>query len=77
MSAEHAEGCYAEWPLGCTGIICACPCHSPQPRDDHAYWAEVCTCGMSEQERTGHYPEHERWCEVPSPLDDDEGEADA
>lgn len=41
-------------------------------RGDHAYWASVCTCGMSEQERTGHYPEHASWCDVPSPLDDDE-----
>lgn len=44
------------------------------PRDDHAYWASVCTCGLSEQERTGHYPEHADWCDVPSPLDADERE---
>lgn len=44
----------------------------PEPkREDHDHWASVCTCGMAEQERTGHYPEHQEWCEVPSPLEDD------
>lgn len=46
------------------------------PRDDHSYWASVCTCGLDEQERTGHYPEHMEWCDVPSPLDDDDVMAD-
>lgn len=36
------------------------------------FHADMCTCGMAEQERTGHYPEHEDWCDVPSPIDGDE-----
>lgn len=23
-----------------------------------------CTCGMARQERAGHAPQHEEWCEV-------------
>lgn len=40
-------------------------------RDVHELMAELCTCGMAEQERTGHYPEHQDWCDVPSPLDEE------
>lgn len=29
--------------------------------------AAECTCGMAEQERTGHYPEHAQWCDVAGP----------
>lgn len=32
--------------------------------------AERCTCGMAEQERTGHCPEHAEWCDV---ADEDDG----
>lgn len=41
-------------------------------REVHELWANLCTCGMAEQERTGHYPEHADWCDVPSPLDSED-----
>lgn len=31
-----------------------------------------CTCGMAEQERTGHSPQHEDWCAVSEEDDDDD-----
>lgn len=38
----------------------------PVARDEYRSW--LCTCGMAEQERTGHAPQHEDWCEL---ADDD------
>ena len=32
--------------------------------------ADRCTCGMAEQERTGHYPEHAEWCDAWSKWED-------
>ena len=26
--------------------------------------ADLCTCGLADQERTGHYPEHAVWCDA-------------
>lgn len=33
---EHVPGCFAEYPLGCHGIECACPCHIPPGKSEEA-----------------------------------------